>query len=129
MTASVSASSVICEFARREVGAPCATAADAPAIRPRATCPDSSPPTDACAAPNLRRDSALRPFEQHCDAARMQDVERARLQLRAKEARRDIGDFVGLDDERSGRLRQRVQPEACSHDEGQPSLGAADEAR
>ena len=89
----------------------------------------SSPPTSRLRGPNLRRDSALRALEQHCDATRMKHVERARLELRAEQSPDDTRGVVRLDDERSGRLRQRVELEACSRDEGESPLGAAHEAR
>ncbi len=50
----------------------------------------SSPPTSACAARDLGRDGTLRALEQHGDAAGMEDVERARLELRAEKRRGDV---------------------------------------
>jgi hypothetical protein len=59
----------------------------------------------------------------------MEDVERARLQLRATETPHDARRVVGLDDQRRRRRRQGMQPQRDAGDEAEPSLRAADELR
>src|SRR5262245_2488252 len=58
----------------------------------------------------------------------MEDVERARLQLRAEQRCDHARYIVRLDDEGSRRLRKRMEPEARARDQREPSLGAAHEA-
>ncbi len=63
----------------------------------------AAPPTSACAAADLRLDARAEPFEEHDDPTRVEDVERARLELRAEKPSDDRGCVVGLDDERGRR--------------------------
>ena len=93
---------------------------------PKRTCP-SPRHRPAPARSELRRDGAFRALEQHCDATGMKHVESARLELRAEQFSDDTRGVVGLDDERSGRLRQRMELEACSRDEGETPRGATHE--
>ena len=59
----------------------------------------------------------------------MEDVERARLELRREECAYNRGRVIGLDRERLCRLRHRVQPEARACDQREPPARAADEPR
>ena len=57
----------------------------------------------------------------------MQDVQRARLQLRVDERGDDTGNVVGLDDDRGRRGRQRVQAQRDPSDQRERALRAAHE--
>ncbi len=78
---------------------------------------------------DLRFDRARRSLEEDEDASRVQDVERARLQLGAKEQSDEVSGVVGLDREGPCGLREWVQTEARANDQRESSLRAADEAR
>ena len=77
---------------------------------------------------DLRLHRALGSFEQRRHTTGVEDIERARLQLRCEKRAGHRSRVLRLDDDRARRLRQRVQTEADARDEGEPSFGSADES-
>ena len=75
----------------------------------------------------LRLDGGGRSLEEHRDAARVEDVERARLGARRPDRSDDRGRVVRLDDERRRRRRNGVQPERDPRDQRQRPVRAAHE--
>ena len=100
----------------------------ASATRPRPRRPSRSPPTSDAGRRDLRRDGGGAALEQHCDAAGVEDVERARDELGGEQRRGDRRRVVRLDDDRRrGGHGVGMEAQADPADEREPAARAADE--